>query len=111
VPQLAHSHGSLAEPLFWCITVQWTSAMPRTSRRTAPLTRAAARTAYLKERAAALREIAATIDVWSIRDRVLALAEECEQLARLVEKEGSAKSSELITARHRTKPQISRARS
>lgn len=64
--------------------------MPRT-RNNIIRGRAAARTTYLKERAAALREIAETIDVRSIRDRVLALAEECVQLARLVEKEGSTK--------------------
>ncbi len=64
--------------------------MPRTRDHTVP-SRAEARTTYLKERAAALREVAETIDVRSIRDRVLALAEECVQLARLVEKEGSAK--------------------
>lgn len=64
--------------------------MPRTRNNTIP-GRAAARTTYLKERAAALREVAETIDVRSIRDRVLALAEECVQLARLVEKEGSTK--------------------
>jgi hypothetical protein len=40
---------------------------------------------YLKGRAAALRRLAKTIDIRSIRDRVLALAEECVQLARLVE--------------------------
>jgi hypothetical protein len=42
---------------------------------------------YLKGRAAVLRRVAKTIDVRSIRDRVLALSEECVQLAKLVEKE------------------------
>ena len=64
--------------------------MPRTRDHIAP-SRAAARIAYLKDRAAALQAVAETIDVRSIRDRVLALAEECVQLARLVEKEGSTK--------------------
>ena len=41
---------------------------------------------YLMGRAAALRDLAETIDIQSIRDRVLALAEECEQLAQLVGK-------------------------
>lgn len=46
------------------------------------------RTKYLEGRAAALRKLAKTIDISSIRDRVLALAEECVQLARLVETRG-----------------------
>ncbi len=41
---------------------------------------------YLREQASLLRGIAKTFDIRSIRDRILALAEECEQLARLVEK-------------------------
>lgn len=41
---------------------------------------------YLRGRAAALRDIAETIDIQSIRDRVLALSEECVQLAQLVGK-------------------------
>ena len=41
---------------------------------------------YLMGRAAALRDIAETIDIRSVRDRVLALAEECVQLAQLVGK-------------------------
>jgi hypothetical protein len=45
------------------------------------------RVSYLKGRAAALRRIAVTIDIRSIRDRVLALAEECIELAKLVEKD------------------------
>ena len=57
--------------------------MARTARDTAPPTRATARTTYLKGRATALRKLADTIDIRSIRDRVLALAEECVQLARL----------------------------
>ena len=36
---------------------------------------------YLKEQAALLRGIARTFDIESIRDRLLALANECEQLA------------------------------
>ena len=73
--------------------------MARTRRDTDPLARATARTTYLKGRAAALRELAATIDVRSIRDRVLALAEECVQLARLVEREGHREGSALPTGR------------
>jgi len=72
--------------------------MPRTKHR-AVTDRATSRTLYLQDRAAALREVAETIDVWSIRDRVLALAEECVQLARLVEKEGARKSLELTAGR------------
>ena len=41
---------------------------------------------YLMGRAAALRGLAKTIDIQSIRDRVLALSEECVQLAQLVGK-------------------------
>ena len=41
---------------------------------------------YLMGRAAALREVAETIDIQSIRDRTLALSEECVQLAQLVGK-------------------------
>ena len=41
---------------------------------------------YLMGRSAALRDIAETIDIQSIRDRVLALSEECVQLAQLVGK-------------------------
>lgn len=40
---------------------------------------------YLREQGALLRGIARTFDIRSIRDRLLALAEECDQLARLVE--------------------------
>ncbi len=84
--------------------------MPRTIRH-ASRSRAAARTRYLKRRAAALRKIADTIDVWSIRDRVLALAEECVQLARLVEKEGNSKSlNAVIGSRSRARQVASRAR-
>ena len=73
--------------------------MAHTARDTAPPTRATARTTYLKGRATALRKLADTIDIRSIRDRVLALAEECVQLARLVEREGQARRSELPTGR------------
>jgi hypothetical protein len=45
------------------------------------------RTRYLKAQAALLRGVAGTFDVQSIRDRLLALAQECEQLATLVKKE------------------------
>jgi hypothetical protein len=41
---------------------------------------------YLMGRAAALRDIAETIDIQSIRDRTLALLEECAQLAQLIAK-------------------------
>jgi hypothetical protein len=79
--------------------------MAHTARDTAPPTRATARTTYLKGRATALRKLADTIDIRSIRDRVLALAEECVQLARLVEREGQAGRSELpIRRRSPAKP-------
>ena len=84
--------------------------MPHAKYRTVG-SRAAARTRYLRERAAALRALAETIDVRIIRDRVLALAEECVQLARLVEKEGEAKNSVLAPGRPSPKRQASRARS
>ena len=78
--------------------------MARTGRNTAAPTRATARTTYLKGRAAALRELSDTIDIRSIRDRVLALAEECVQLARLVEREQQTERSELPAGRRlRTK--------
>ena len=73
--------------------------MARTGRDSARLTRATVRTTYLKGRAAALRELADTIDIRSIRDRVLALAEECVQLERLVEREGQAERSARPTGR------------
>lgn len=66
----------------------------RRTRRAASRTQARSRTTHLKGRAAALRKVAGTIDIWSIRDRVLALAEECVQLARLMEKEGFVQNSE-----------------
>ena len=76
-------------------------SLPMTDARSKPsrAERATARIAYLNGRAAALRKVADTIDIRSIRDRVLALAEECLQLARLVEIEGHAKSSELTAGR------------
>ena len=83
--------------------------MPHAKHRTTR-SRSADRAQYLRDRAAALRALAETIDVWSIRDRVLALAEECVQLARLVEKEGDAKNGELTAGRRSAKPQASRAR-
>jgi len=84
--------------------------MARTGRHSASPTRETARTAYLIDRAAALRKLADTIDIWSIRDRVLALAEECAQLARLVEREGQSKSSELLIGRRpRPKRRVSSA--
>jgi len=83
--------------------------MPRAKRHAIP-SRAALRTAYLMGRAAALREVAETIDVWSIRDRVLALAEECVQLARIVEKEGSTNIPKLGAGRH-AGAKVARARS
>jgi hypothetical protein len=42
---------------------------------------------YLKAQAALLRGVAETFDIKSIKDRVLALADECEQLVTLIEKE------------------------
>ena len=51
------------------------------------------RTKYLEGRAAALRKLAKTIDIRSIRDRVLALAEECMQLARLIETRGPERNA------------------
>ena len=45
------------------------------------------RTQYLRAQAALLRGVAGTFDMQSIRDRLLALAQECEQLATLVQKE------------------------
>ena len=42
------------------------------------------RAEYLKVQAALLRGIAGTFDIPSIRDRLLALANECQILARLV---------------------------
>ena len=71
----------------------------RRARRAASRTRAGSRTAHLEGRAAAPRKVAGTIDIWSIRDRVLALAEECVRLARLTEKEGLAQNSESRVAR------------
>jgi hypothetical protein len=85
------------------IEVSWPkpvrSPMARTGRNTAAPTRATARTTYLKGRAAALRELSDTIDIRSIRDRVLALAEECVQLAKLVEREEEAERSEFRPGR------------
>jgi hypothetical protein len=45
------------------------------------------RTDYLRAQAALLRGVAETFDIKSIKDRVLALAAECDQLVTLVEKE------------------------
>jgi hypothetical protein len=42
---------------------------------------------YLKAQAALLRGVAETFDIKSIKDRVLALADECEQLVTLLDKE------------------------
>ncbi len=42
---------------------------------------------YLKEQAALLRGIARTFDIVSIRDRLLALASECEQLAGVIKED------------------------
>jgi hypothetical protein len=57
---------------------------------------------YLREQAALLRGVAGTFDVRSIRDRILALAEECVELAKLVEKSATveaAKSSSPLSRR------------
>jgi hypothetical protein len=57
---------------------------------------------YLREQAALLRGVADTFDVRSIRDRILALAEECVELAKLVEKSAAvevAKSSSPLSRR------------
>ena len=45
------------------------------------------RTDYLRAQAALLRGVAETFDIKSVKDRVLALAAECDQLVTLVEKE------------------------
>ena len=47
---------------------------------------------YLREQAALLRGVAGTFDVRSIRDRILALADECVELAKLVEKSPSVEA-------------------
>jgi hypothetical protein len=71
---------------------------------------------YLKGRAAVLRRVAKTIDVRSIRDRVLALAEECVQLAKLVEKDmreertKSAAATSRLRSRFRKTPPSPRIR-
>ena len=47
---------------------------------------------YLREQAALLRGVAGTFEVRSIRDRILALADECVELAKLVEKSASVEA-------------------
>ena len=73
---------------------------------------------YLIGRAAALRDLAETIDIQSIRDRVLALSEECVQLAQLVGKPmtyfiDAGRPIEIMpraqTARYRAKVSLGRA--
>ena len=70
------------------------------------------RTDYLNGRAALLRRVAKTIDVRSIRDRILALAEECAVLAKLVEKttteEQAGSSSARSPTRSRFRPRAKR---
>jgi hypothetical protein len=67
---------------------------------------------YLNGRAALLRRVAKTIDVRSIRDRILALADECVQLAKLVEKTTIEKQAGASSARSptlsRSQPQAKR---
>jgi hypothetical protein len=67
---------------------------------------------YLKGRATVLRRVAKTIDVRSIRDRVLALAEECVELAKLVDKETRAEPRRSLArasrVRSRARPKQSR---
>jgi hypothetical protein len=46
---------------------------------------------YLKAQAALLRGVAETFDIKSIKDRVLALADECEQLVTLIDKEAKGR--------------------
>jgi hypothetical protein len=68
---------------------------------------------YLNGRAALLRRVAKTIDVRSIRDRILALADECVQLAKLVEKTSektaASASPARSPARSRSRPRAKRA--
>ena len=59
---------------------------------------------YLNGRAALLRKVAETIDVWSIRNRILALADECVQLAKLVEMTTVEKQTDTSSARSSTPP-------
>ena len=69
---------------------------------------------YLKHQATLLRRIAKTFDIRSIRDRILALAEECVQLAKLLEKsaaeERARRPSARASARARVRTKRSRAR-
>ena len=51
------------------------------------------RSDYLREQAALLRGVAGTFDVRGIRDHILALADECVELAKLVEKSATAEAS------------------
>ena len=65
---------------------------------------------YLRSRAALLRKVAKAIDIRSIRDRVLALAEECLVLAKLVEKTDVAPAAARARSRERSKARPKRAR-
>jgi hypothetical protein len=67
---------------------------------------------YLKGRATVLRRVAKTIDVRSIRDRVLALAEECVELAKLVEHETriEPRRSPALASRVRSRPRPKQTR-
>jgi len=62
---------------------------------------------YLNGRAALLRTVAKTIDVRSISDRILALADECVLLAKLVEKATREERARAFSARSptRSRPQ------
>jgi hypothetical protein len=62
------------------------------------------RTQYLRAQAALLRGVAGTFDMQSIRDRLLALAQECEQLATLVKKEGVGAGTEEVTVARAYRP-------
>jgi hypothetical protein len=57
------------------------------------------RVVYLRKQAALLRRIARTFDIRSIRDRILALAEECLQLAKLIEKSAAVGRASAASAR------------
>lgn len=52
------------------------------------------RAAYLREQAAKFREIARTEPSGSVRDRLVALAGQCEQLAQSIEDANGKKTAE-----------------
>jgi hypothetical protein len=104
--------------LYWSVgwrkeTRNWREAGARWSSVLSRGEDAMTRVDYLKGRAAALRRIAKTIDIRSIRDRILALAEECIELAKLVEKdmreERAGPSSRVRTRSQQTRPAQRRA--